>query len=424
MAYYNDDDNKLLRVARDNEELFVAASFINPEVAKEEAGWLSPEDFRDKRYGDYWKAVLETGDAAKSANDIGIMVEVFGLTSRLPFSVEYREYARKIQECAFLRRTMYDIQKLATSIHNVNIEDVHDIVDRIHARGELKGQDMPMGVGELEEKFLETIETPKTIVKTNIATLDMQIGMYAGELILFAARPGVGKTAFWLCVARSVAFSGRRVLFVTLEMREEQLWARMACGNAGYDWQSIQTWAYNAYHKTGDVNREALEKVKAESKILRDRLDGRLFIDGNAATVQDIQSKTIAVKPDLLIVDQLPNITWHDPSESQVVWYGKACQYLIQHIAKPMEIPVVLIHQLKREVEYRDEKRPVMSDLKWSGDIEQKADQVWFGHRDDYYERESSAEIVPFEISIKKNRQGKTNFSVGLAYDLKRQWFS
>jgi replicative DNA helicase len=138
-----------------------------------------------------------------------------------------------------------------------------------------------------------------------------------------------------------------------------------------------------------------------------------------------MHASIISNKPDLVVIDQLADIHWHDPKEKKIEWLGKACWHIRQIFAKRMRIPVVVVHQLNRDVEGRPDKRPTLSDLRDSGEIEQRSDIVLGCYREDYYAgRPEGVHIVPFEVSPLKFRQGNSEARAILEYDLATQWFS
>jgi replicative DNA helicase len=198
-------------------------------------------------------------------------------------------------------------------------------------------------------------------------------------------------------------------------MSAEQLWGRMACPAAGVEWRNV---------RAGRIDNAQFSNLEAQSISLSQSYGDNLIIAENALTIFAIQRIAADTRPDIVIIDQLPEIIWHDPDEKEVSWYGKACRYFRNMIAKRLNVPVILIHQLNRAVEERQNKRPVLADLRWSGEIEQRADVVLMCYREDYYDDGSNPITrVPFELWTRKHRQGVKDSLVILEYDLKDQWF-
>jgi replicative DNA helicase len=252
-------------------------------------------------------------------------------------------------------------------------------------------------------------------VKTYLPLDEDLGGLFGGELIILAARPGMGKTALALQMGKNVALNGKTVFFSSLEMARRALWARLVCGAAGYAWNDV---------RIGNVSDAARAILKDMNKKMTDKLGHRFIIDDQARSVTAIHMAAMRCKPDLVIVDHLGEIEWHDPKAREVVWLGDAAKYLRTNICLRMNVPVVLIHQLSRDVEKRGgDKRPALSDLRWSGEIEQRADVVLMMYREDYYNVDLVQNKVPTEVWTRKNRQGVMNSLTMMNYDLTTQSF-
>jgi replicative DNA helicase len=218
-----------------------------------------------------------------------------------------------------------------------------------------------------------------------------------------------------LQIGQSVAFSGKKVLFFSLEMDERQLWARMACPLAGFEWADV---------RAGNVAEEGLKRIEAKSAELRDKFGERFIIVDDRTKVHEMYRMAMTLDPDLVIIDQLDEIEWHVAGAKKHEWYGEAAKYLRRNIAKKLGVPVILIHQINRDTEDRQDKRPMISDLRWSGELEQRVDVLILLYREDLYTGRSPGQVdVPFEANIAKNRQGDAGVIARLNYNLKRQWF-
>jgi len=204
--------------------------------------------------------------------------------------------------------------------------------------------------------------------------------------------------------------AGRKVLYMSVEMSRNKLWGRLVCGAMGIQLRDL--WRLTPEQK------EQLSVVNAE---LMNRLGDRLVIDDRSTVyAEDIWKMTAKVQPDILFVDHLGLVASKtvNPVErlGQVSWAGK-------QVAKEFDCATVMLSQLSRAAEARDNKRPTLSDLRDSGHLEQNSDTVIFIHRDDYYNNQA-AELSQTELILGKNRDGARNIVIRVMYDLRRQVFS
>jgi replicative DNA helicase len=231
----------------------------------------------------------------------------------------------------------------------------------------------------------------------------MTSGLHANELIILAARPGMGKTAFALNIAVNAAIqSGKSVAVFNLEMSAEQLMFRMIAAQGAVDGHKL---------RTGKLNNDDWKKINEAMTVLS---DAPIFIeDTPGITIGELRAKCrrLAEKSDLglIIIDYLQLLSGGSG-------YGTNRQQEVSDISRNLKtmamelgVPVIALAQLSRSVEGREDKRPMLSDLRESGSIEQDADLVGFLYRDDYYKRkEGEAEnpISLVELIIAKHRAG------------------
>ena len=239
-------------------------------------------------------------------------------------------------------------------------------------------------------------------LSTGLPDLDMAIaGLNKSDLILLAARPGMGKTSFALnMLLHAGKFSGKTVVFFSLEMSREQLCMRLISGESFVD---------NKKLVTGRLNEEDWQRIAAASAALNKT---QILIDDNPMlSVADMNAKCRRVDNlGLVIIDYLQLMTSAGGSARQ----GENRQQIVSDIsralkimAKELNVPVVCLSQLSRGPESRADKRPMLSDLRESGAIEQDADIVMFLYRDDYYNDDSENHNLA-ECIIAKNRHGET----------------
>jgi len=232
-------------------------------------------------------------------------------------------------------------------------------------------------------------------VPTGITDLDHVFGggMKNGELYVFGARPGMGKTVVGGSIAINAATLGQRVLFASLEMSTSELLDRWLGGSAGVD--------------TNDLQRGTLDELKwqriSTAAATLGRLDLHVF-DRPEATVAEIRSAALAHKADLVIVDYLGLIR---PAEKRQNRQEEVAQIArsLKAMARRLECPVVTLAQLNRGVEARVDKRPLLSDLRESGEVEQSAGAVVMLYRGSYYDETSDPGVI--ELNVVKNRHGR-----------------
>jgi len=242
--------------------------------------------------------------------------------------------------------------------------------------------------------------------KTGFSMLDGIItGLNKSDLIIIAARPGMGKTSFAMNIATNVAKNTKKdVVIFSLEMSSEQLATRMLSSTSGVESNAL---------RTGRINGEEwvnIAKSAGHLSTLSIYMD-----DMSGLTVQNMKAKLRRVKNlGLVIIDYLQLMSSASRSDNRVTIISEITRQL-KLLAKEMNVPIILLSQLSRAVEGRNDKRPLLSDLRESGSIEQDADIVLFLYRDAYYNKESEKQNIA-ECIVAKNRHGETG-TVELIWD-------
>ena len=246
-------------------------------------------------------------------------------------------------------------------------------------------------------------------MSTGLHDLDMKInGLNNSDLILVAARPAMGKSAFALNLAVNVAKKYKKTVAIfNLEMSREQLVTRLLASESFIDMQNLAT---------GKLSEEEWVKLAMGSSALS-QSDVRID-DNPSVTVADINAKCRRLDNlGLVVIDYLQLMQgsgYGKASENRVTVVGEISRAL-KIMAKELNVPVVCLSQLSRAVESRTDKRPILSDLRESGAIEQDADSVMFLYRDEYYNKDSEDKGLA-ECIVAKNRHGETG-------TVKLQWF-
>ena len=249
---------------------------------------------------------------------------------------------------------------------------------------------------------IETLHDRKgdvTGIPTGFIELDrMTAGFQRNDLIIVAARPSVGKTAFALNIAQNVATkTDENVAIFSLEMGADQLVMRMLCAEGNIDAQRL---------RTGSLTAEDWGKLTMAMGSLSD--SGIYIDDTPGIRVGDIRAKCRRLKQEsglgMVLIDYLQLIQGNGRTDNRQQEVSEISRSL-KELARELKVPVIALSQLSRGVEQRQDKRPMMSDIRESGSIEQDADIVAFLYRDDYYDKESENKNI-IEIIIAKQRNG------------------
>lgn len=252
-------------------------------------------------------------------------------------------------------------------------------------------------------------------IRMGIAPLDKALGgMQPGQFIIVAARPSMGKTAFSLDIAKNVAKSGKKVGFFSLEMPSDQIILRMLASESMINSRTL----FQPNRPLNQHNKTKLEIAQETIKKMQMRID-----DSASLKIGELAWKARKAKEtnglDIIIIDYLQLIDSDSTSESRQQLISEISRQL-KSLARELEIPVIALSQLSRKVEQRDSKRPMMSDIRESGAIEQDADIIMFLYRDDYYknpEERSSQSHSDLEVIVAKNRNGQVG-TIRLGLDL------
>jgi replicative DNA helicase len=351
------------------------------------------------------------------AEEVGGLSYLNSLAQYVPSAANIRRYAEIVRERSILRKLVKASDEIATNAFNPQGKPVAMILDEAEQKifniGE-QGSRMKQGfhsmdtlVVELLDRVTEMSENPNDItgVPTGFYDLDRQTsGLQAGDLIILAARPSMGKTALAINIAEHVALNeGLPVAVFSMEMGASQLAVRIVGSIGRIDQGHLRT------GKLTDEEwprlTEAIEKLRTIS----------LHIDETPGlTVSELRANARRLarqcgKLGLIVVDylQLMSVSSSMGDENRATAVGEISRGL-KMLAKELQCPVIALSQLSRGVESRTDKRPMMSDLRESGAIEQDADVIMFIYRDEYYTKEACKEPGVAEVIISKQRNGPT----------------
>ncbi len=347
---------------------------------------------------------------------VGGATYLASLAELVPSAANVGAYAKIVGDKAILRRLIQVANEISSWCYGKG-KSVEEILDDTEASifsiTEKSLRSSYYSIKEVVKKTIETIENYHEYhgvsgVPSHFADLDkLTAGFQRSDLIILAARPSMGKTAFALNVARNAALqSGVPVGFFSLEMSKEQLAMRMLCAEARVDSQKI---------RTGFLSRdEAAKMISAASAFM----DTPIYIDDTPAiSALELRAKARRMMADrglgMIVVDYLQLMRGREGVERREQEISEVSRSL-KALAKELFIPVIALSQLNRKVEERHDKRPQLSDLRESGAIEQDADVIAFIYRDEVYNKETS-DMGIAEIIIGKQRNGPTG-TAKLAY--------
>ena len=340
---------------------------------------------------------------------VGGIPYITSLSSAPDFTSHITKYAAIVKEKSILRkliRTSTDLMQKSYE-QSMQIQDILDFAEKsIFDIAQEKDQ---RGLVKIENVLADSFEILQDLymrkdkmtgITTGFIDLDRKInGLQKTDLILIAARPAMGKTAFSLNIAQNAAIKGNAsVAIFNLEMSKEQLIQRMISSTSHVELNKL---------KNGNIEDDEWPKITTGMGILQNT---KIYIDDSPGiTAVELRSKCRRLKVekglDLVLIDYLQLMEGDGRTESRQQEISKISRSL-KILAKELECPVIALSQLSRAVEQRSDHRPMLSDLRESGAIEQDADLVMFLYRDDYYNPDSDQKNIT-EVIIAKHRHGE-----------------
>jgi len=343
--------------------------------------------------------------------NLGGEAYIIGLINMVPTSINARSYG-KIVESAAIRRRMISAASTIANLAYDEDENVNVVLDRAEQSlfsisEERTNRDL-VPVKEIARNYLDRIEELHARgddvigVPTSFSDLDKLLGgLNKSDLIIVAARPGMGKTALQLAIAQAAARRhSKRVAIFSLEMSAEQLVQRMIAAETRIDSQRLRRG--DLQEQEWPIFYEAVGRIS----------ESQLFID-DTPSITPLQLRTKARRLyaehglDLIMIDYL-QLMYAERAQNNRVQEISEISRSLKGLARELDVPLVAASQLSRAVEQRQDKRPQLSDLRDSGSIEQDADVVIFIYRDEYYNPDSSQRPNIAEINVAKHRNGPT----------------
>jgi len=410
----------------DAEQSVLGAMLIEKEAVDKTMEVLRPEDFYRDANGHVFQAIAGLYERREAVDlitlteqlrqsglldQVGGIAYVAGLANSVPTAANVEHYARIVKEKSLLRSLISASTKLAQMGYEAE-EDVDSLLEKaeqmIFDLTQRKVHSGFIPLKEILDKTFEKIEELHrrkggiTGVPSGFGDMDkLTSGFQNSDLIIVAARPSMGKTALCLNIAQYAGIRKKLpVAIFSLEMSREQLVTRMLCAEAMVDQQKV---------RTGNLSDEDWQKIARVSGPLS---EAPLYIDDSPGiTSMEMRAKCRRLKSkhglSMVIIDYLQLMQGSRRTENRQQEISEISRSL-KALAREIDIPVIALSQLSRAVEQRQEKKPMMSDLRESGSLEQDADIVMFIYRDEYYRPDETDKKGIAEIIVAKQRNGPT----------------
>ncbi|MBQ9707578.1 MAG: replicative DNA helicase [Firmicutes bacterium] len=410
----------------DAERSVLGAAMLSEDALNDVAETVRPADFYDQNHKEIFNAILDlhrkgspvdmltVSEELKKRNSltmVGGRAYIASLSSGTPTTSNAMEYARIVAEKASIRRLIDTADDIVTKGYDDGL-DAGQLLDYAEAGIFEISQSRQKGkYTHIQEALLANIDTIDkasqmegglTGLTTGFIDLDGKTsGLQKSDLIILAARPAMGKTAFALSIARNAAVkAGASIMIFSMEMAKEQLSQRLLSMESKVELQKL---------KTGKLERRDWEDLNVAIDVLSGT---NIHIDDTAGiSIMEMKSKCRRLKAekglDLVIIDylQLMNPEGRADSRTQEI---SVISRNLKLLARELDCPVLVLSQLSRAPEMRTDHRPMLSDLRESGSIEQDADIVIFLYRDEYYNKETTEKPGECEVIIAKHRSGPT----------------
>jgi replicative DNA helicase len=429
-----DKPDKIVPANLEAEEAVLGSLLIDPDAMIKIASFLKRDDFYREKNGWVYQAILDLHERREPADfvtlvdelerreqlqEVGGLAYITALVNSVPTAVHVEYYARIVERTATLRRLIGAAGQIAALAYE-EAEDVDEVVDRAEqlifsvserrVRRDLAPVRQIMGDVVNRIEYLHSHKGEVLGVPSGFGRLDKLLGGFQkSDLVVLAARPGVGKTSLALNIAANAAKRfGQRVAFFSLEMSSEQLVQRLLSAETGINQQRL---------RLGDINEDEWLLLMAAASELSETL---LFIDDTpAVSALELRTKARRLQAehglDMVIVDYLQLMRGEGARNENRVQEISYITRSLKGLARELEVPLIALSQLSRAVEARSDHKPILSDLRESGSIEQDADIVMFIFREDMVKDDSERKNVA-DVIVAKHRNGPTD-TVPLFFD-------
>lgn len=407
----------------DAEQSVLGAMLLDREAVFRTMEILRPEDFYRESHRIIYEAILKLNETGSPVDlitisdelrrldkleQVGGVTYVATLTNLVPTAANVEYYARIVEEKALARALIQITTRVASQSYEGNESSEKILADAERALMELGGSRDASALTPVFNILPEAFEQIEFAYKnqgkingvpTGFIELDrMTTGLQPGDLIILAARPSAGKTSLGVQIGQQAAIKNQvSVAVFSLEMSKQQLVQRILCSEAMLDQFKV---------RQGNLAEEDWAKLTQVAGYVA---NAPIYIDDTAAmTVREMRAKARRLKAEkglgLIVIDYLQLMQGNrrtDNRQQEIAEISRA----LKALAKELNVPVLALSQLSRAVEQRQDKRPIMSDLRESGSLEQDADVVMFIYRDEYYNPDTEKKGIA-EIIIAKQRNG------------------
>lgn len=406
------------------EQTVIGSMILDNEAISVVENMITGADFYHRQYGIIYDAMIELYEEGRPVDlltlqnrlqekdvppEVSSMAYIGELIAAVPISANAKYYAEIVAEKAVLRRLIKANEEIANacyagkdSVDNILADTektMFQILNRRRSDDFVPIQEVALNALERIHKASKS-KNPVTGIPTGFTDLDYRMaGLQPSDLILIAARPSMGKTAFVLNIAQHVAFKkGLCAAIFSLEMSKEQLVNRLFAMESRVDSQAI---------RTGNLTDDDWDRlVEGVNTVGRSKL---IIDDTPGISIAELRTKCRKYKLEfglsVVIIDYLQLMSGSGRSSDNRQQEISEISRSLKALARELNVPVLALSQLSRAVESRNDKRPMLSDLRESGAIEQDADVVMFLYRDDYYNKDSTAKNIA-EVIVAKQRNG------------------
>jgi len=433
MEFDEAQSTKLFDTITPTEKIVLATAMKSANALPDILVNLNKDDFNSAAHQIIYETIVNLNQANKGVGELDVIDElqkhhqlskvgsasyILDIASQYYTDRGIENQVKKVYEASQARKFKYNVNQLTTLV-NQNSGDVHQALNYVQTNLididlDLKKSDtvqIGKSAHEVIKKLKKFAKSPDflTGVSTGYSKLDkITNGFQHGDFIILAARPSMGKTALALNLAYNAANAKKqdnRVAIFSVEMPKDQLTQRILATMTGINSEQLRNGK--------GLNPQDWNKLD----LAQDQLDKtKIFIDDTPGiTVQQIQSKLFKLKRDeninFVIIDYLQLITTPNSNGNDRQNEISTISRQLKRIARELDVPIVCLSQLSRSVEKREDKRPIMSDLRDSGAIEQDADMIMFLYREDYYKHDKDdleEEVSPTDLIISKHRNGAT----------------
>ena len=427
---------RILPNSTEAEQSVIGSMIMDADAIRTAAGIISGDDFYNKKYGIVFDAMVELQGAGQPVDiitlqnklkekdappEVSSMEYVKDFIDTVPTSANVKYYANIVYEKAVLRRLIRTNEEIANmcysekeelnEILSITEKNIYSIVQKRNTSDFVPIRQVVINTLDMIEQAAKT-QGNVTGISTGFTDLDFYTaGFHPSELILIAARPAMGKTAFALNIALHAATRLKKsVALFSLEMSKEQLMLRLLAMESNVNSQNL---------RTGNLSDKDWSKIMEGADPLG---NSRMFIDDTGSiSIAELSSKCRKIKMekglDLIVIDYLQLMSGSGKTDSRQQEVSEISRSL-KALARELEVPVVALSQLSRKVEDRPDHKPMLSDLRESGSIEQDADIILMLYREGYYESDGKDDDKAAELNaamdnkaqvlVVKNRHGST----------------